>query len=66
MYKGNTIEDVVVDVGVVRLIEDDTVASTPADGENRTLEAIKKLTYSLLDNDTLEMINPKVVLCDIS
>ena len=66
MYEGNTIEDVLVDVGVVRLMEDDTVTSTPADGENRTLEAIKKLTYSLLDNDTLEVINPEVLLCDIS
>ena len=45
MYEGNTVEDVLVDDGVVRLMEDDTVTSTPADGENRTLEAIKKLTY---------------------
>ena len=65
MYEGNTVEDVLVDVGVVILIEDDTVTSTPADGENRTLEAIKKLTYSLVENDTLELINPEVLLCDI-
>ena len=65
MYEGNTVEDVLVDVGLVRLMEDDTVTSTAADGENRTLEAIKKLTYSLLDNDTLELINPEVLLCDI-
>ena len=65
MYEGNTVEDVLVDAGVVRLMEDDKVTSTPADGENRTLEAIKKLTYSLVDNDTLELINPEVLLCDI-
>ena len=65
MYEGNTVEDVLVDVGVARLMEDDTVTSTPADGENRTLEAIKKLTYSLVENDTTELINPEVLLCDI-
>ena len=67
MYEGNTIEDVLVDGGVVRLIEDDEVTSAPADGENRTLEAIKKLTYSLLDDsDTLEVMNSEVLLSGIS
>ena len=67
MYEGNTIEDVLVDGGVVRLIEDDAMTSAPADGKSRTLEAIKKLTYSLLDDsDTLEVINSEVLLRGIS